>query len=138
MHRILTSLIAFALIGFAPFVTASSARAAAADSVHRASTAPSARALPRRDLHDTVVKRQGKLIFKGRVDPGHGPVVIQKKTCRACAWRKFKVVSTTGDLNQWRVRIYAPRNGYWFWRGFVKAYGGYAKSKTGVWRTYTY
>lgn len=92
--------------------------------------------LPTRDLHDTIVRTGGKLIFKGRVDPGHGPVVIQKKRCRTCAWRRYDVVRTTGDAHYWRVRIYAPRHGHWFWRGYVEAYDGYARSWTGVWRTY--
>ncbi|MCW2772823.1 MAG: hypothetical protein JWN91_1149, partial [Nocardioides sp.] len=35
------------------------------------------------------------------------------------------------------VHLPAPRHGNWYWRGYVKAYGGYAKSWTGKWKTYT-
>jgi len=138
IHRILIALIAFALMGLAPMVMASSATAARADSYEPAtSTSTTSRALPTRAMHDKVVQPSPhKLIFKGRVDPGHCPVVIQKKDCKTCDWHKFKVVKTN-DQSRWKVQIYAPRHGYWFWRGFVKAYGGYAKSYTGVWRTYT-
>ena len=94
--------------------------------------------LPERDLHDEMVKKRGKIYFKGRVDPGHGPVVVQKKACSSskCKWKKFKVVPTHGPQERWQVRVYAPRKGSWYWRGYVKAYGGYAKSWTGKWRTY--
>jgi hypothetical protein len=93
---------------------------------------------PQRDLHDEMVKKHGKIYFKGRVDPGHGPVIVQKKNCSSpkCHWHKFKKVGTHGPKNRWKVRVYAPRHGSWFWRGYVKAYGGYAKSWTGKWRTY--
>jgi hypothetical protein len=134
IHRILTAVIAFALLGLAPLALSSTATAVTADRV----SAPAAHRLPHRDLHDKVVKVGAhKLIFKGRVDPGHGPVIIQKKNCRkGCPWHKVNSVKTDAD-SRWRTRIYAPRHGEWFWRGYVKAYGGYAKSKTGIWRTYT-
>ena len=133
MHRILTAVIAFALFGLAPLVAGSSATAVTAE---RAG-APAHR-LPHRDLHDKVVKVGAhKLIFKGRVDPGHGPVIIEKKNCRkGCPWHKVGSAKTDAD-SRWKFRIYAPRHGEWFYRGYVKAYGGYAKSKTGIWRTYT-
>lgn len=140
MTRILTGLVAFALLGLTPLALTAPANAARAEALRVAAArpaAPAGRALPTRDLHDRIVQpSRHKLIFKGRVDPGHGPVVIQKKACRACKWHRYQVV-TTDDDSRWRVRIYAPRHGYWFWRGFVKAYGGYAKSWTDVWRTYT-
>lgn len=93
---------------------------------------------PERDLHDTMVRQPGKIIFKGRVDPGHGPVVIQKKACSSpkCPWRWYQTVQTHGDQNRWQVRVYAPRQGSWYWRGYVEAYDGYATSWTGKWRTY--
>jgi hypothetical protein len=99
----------------------------------------SMRAKPHRDLHDTIVKKRGKLYFKGRVDPGHGPVVVLKKSCAAkhCTWKKFKKVPTHGPKEKWSVRLPAPRKGNWYWQGYVKAYGGYAKSWTGKWKTYS-
>jgi Ni/Co efflux regulator RcnB len=94
---------------------------------------------PTRDLHDSVVKKRGKLFLKGRVDPGHGPVIVQKKLCKAkrCHWKSFKKVATHGPREKWQVRIYAPRRGNWYWRGFVNANAKYAKSWTHAYRTYT-
>jgi len=94
---------------------------------------------PTRDLHDKIVKRHGRLYFQGRVDPGHGPVIVQKKACSSkdCPWRRFASVSTRGAEERWRVRIFAPKHGNWYWRGYVKASGGYAKSWTHVYKTYT-
>jgi hypothetical protein len=99
----------------------------------------SSRAKPKRDLHDAIIKKRGKLYFKGRVDPGHGPVFILKKACasKKCGWKKFDKVKTHGPHEKWKVRIFAPRHGNWYWRGYVKGYGGYAKSWTGKWKTYT-
>jgi hypothetical protein len=135
IYRILTAVIAFALLGLAPLAFTSTASAAV--SADRVST-PAAHRLPHRNLHDKVVKVGAhKLIFKGRVDPGHGPVIIEKKNCRkGCPWHKVGSAKTDAD-SRWKFRIYAPRHGEWFYRGYVKAYGGYAKSKTGIWRTYT-
>lgn len=93
---------------------------------------------PTRDLHDKIVKRHGRLYFKGRVDPGHGPVVVEKKACSSskCPWRRYASVSTRGPEERWQVRVYAPKRGNWYWRGYVKASGGYAKSWTHVYKTY--
>lgn len=138
MHRILTAVMAFALLGLTPFVGVSSASAGVAEFVRPTTSDASAKALPRREMHDKVTQpSRHKLIFSGRVDPGHGPVIIEKRTCKTgCPWKKVDQVKTDQD-SRWRVRIYAPRRGAWFYRGFVAAYGGYAKSMTGVWRTYT-
>jgi hypothetical protein len=93
---------------------------------------------PVRDLHDEMVKKRGKIFFQGRVDPGSGPVIVQKKACSysKCPWKRYKKVDTHGPQERWKVRVYAPRNGSWFWRGYVKASDGYATSWTGKWRTY--
>src|SRR4051812_5757780 len=63
-----------------------------------AAPAQQRRAPMERDLHDKVVKKRGKLYFQGRVDPGHGPVFIQKKTCakKSCKWKAYKRVKTQG------------------------------------------
>lgn len=109
-------------------------------SAAHAAPAPEVRGdLPVRDLHDEMVKKRGKIYFQGRVDPGHGPVIVQKKACASakCPWRTFKKVPTRGPQERWKVRVPAPRKGSFYWRGYVKAYGGYAKSWTGKWRTYS-
>lgn len=136
MGLLLTGLAAPLLLAPASATTPS---AGASPVGHTNATAPSMRAKPKRDLHDSIVKKRGKLYFKGRVDPGHGPVVVQKKSCAAkhCAWKKFKKVTTHGPKAHWQVHLPAPRHGNWYWRGYVKSYGGYAKSWTGKWKTYT-
>jgi hypothetical protein len=94
---------------------------------------------PTRKLHEAIVERHGRLLLRGRVDPGHGPVIVQKKDCAkaTCPWHRFKRVPTHGPDNRWQVRVFAPRHGNWFWRGYVRAYGGYATSwTTHVWKTY--
>lgn len=138
MYRILTAIIAFALLGLIPLVEVSSASAGVAESVKPTASDASSRALPRREMHDKVTQpSRHKLMFSGRVDPGHGPVFIEKKECRkGCHWKRFAKVKTDRD-SRWKVRIFAPHRGEWFYRGYVKAYGGYALSRTGIWRTYT-
>ena len=115
-------------------------RAAAPSAATEAVVAPAARGTdkPTRDLHDKIVKRHGRLYFKGRVDPGHGPVIVQKKACSSseCPWKRYASVSTRGPEERWQVRVYAPKHGNWYWRGYVKASGGYAKSWTHVYKTY--
>lgn len=101
------------------------------------SSVSAVQALPKRTVSSQVVKVKGKLIFKGKVSPEHAgkAVFIQKKDCRRCEWRGFEKV-TTSDESRFRVRIYAPRKGAWYWRAKVRAYGGYATSYSGVWKTY--
>lgn len=138
----LTASIALGLGGLAAAATPAQAATPAADVATRTvASAPVGRGTetPTRDLHDSIVKRQGKLYFKGRVDPGHGPVVVQKKECSSaeCKWKVFKRVPTHGPKERWQVRVFAPKHGNWYWRGYVKAYGGYARSWTHVYKTYT-
>jgi hypothetical protein len=99
--------------------------------------ASATQALPKRTVTSEVVKVAGKLIFKGKVSPEHAgkAVFIQVKNCRPCEWRGYEKV-TTSDASRYRVRIYAPRKGARFWRAKVRAYGGYATSYSGVWKTY--
>jgi len=42
----------------------------------------------------------------------------------------------TDGSGRWRTRIYAPRTGYWYWKGVVPKAGGYGTSVTQVWRTF--
>jgi hypothetical protein len=148
MRRTFTTLIAtLGLLGagLAAPLLLSPAQATTTSSVGAASVSSgraahhSERAQPTRNLHDAIVKKRGKLYFKGRVDPGHGPVVVLKKACAAkrCHWKRFATVKTHGPKEKWSVHVPAPRKGTWYWQGYVKAYGGYAKSYTGKWKTYT-
>lgn len=139
MRRTLATLAASILVSLG-WVVAPLGPAAATSATTEAVVAPAARGTdkPTRDLHDKIVKRHGRLYFKGRVDPGHGPVVVQKKACSSsdCPWKRYASVSTRGPEERWQVRVYAPKHGNWYWRGYVKASGGYAKSWTHVYKTY--
>lgn len=96
------------------------------------------RAVPRRDLNEKVIQKgQHRLFFVGRVDPGPGPVFVERKLCRkGCPWERTDK-TTTNDNGQWRVEIYAPRHGYWYYRAYVNPFHGYARSYSAVWRTFT-
>ncbi len=94
--------------------------------------------LPRREMNDKVfTNAKGWLIFKGNVDPGWNDrrVQIYKRTCKGCEWKLVKKTLTDGS-GRWRTRIYAPRTGYWYWKGVVPKAGGYGKSVTQIYRTY--
>jgi hypothetical protein len=100
--------------------------------------AAGSRDLPRREMGDKVFRNnKGWLIFKGNVDPGwsNKRVQIYKRLCKGCEWTIVKK-TPTDDSGRWRTRIYAPRTGYWYWKGLVPKAGGYGKSVTQVWRTY--
>ena len=45
-------------------------------------------------------------------------------------------MTRTDGSGRWRTRIYAPRTGYWYWKGVVPKAGGYGTSVTQVWRTF--
>jgi hypothetical protein len=101
-------------------------------------SAASASGLPTRAMHDQVFRNtKGWLVFKGNVDPGwnHKNVRVYKRLCKTCDWKQVKKVRTDGQ-GRWRTRIYAPRTGYWYWKGVVPAAGNYGKSSTQIWRTY--
>ena len=90
-----------------------------------------------RDERRRVPNAKGWLIFKGNVDPGwnNRNVQIYKRLCQGCEWTLVKKTRTDGS-GRWRTRIYAPRTGYWFWKGLVPKTGGYGKSVTKIYRTY--
>lgn len=101
------------------------------------STAVSGASLPTRTVTSTVVTVHGHLVFRGKVSPGHADkiVLMQKRTCRSCAWKLYARVRTN-DASRYRVRIQAPRHGAWFWRAKVRAYGRYGTSYSGIWKTF--
>ena len=136
-HRLtaLTASIAMSLGGLtAPLLVAPAHARTTADEA----VAAKGEEKPVRDLHDAIAEKPNRLVFHGRVDPGHGPVIVQKKACASskCAWKIYQRVPTRGPKERWSVQIEAPRHGNWYWRGYVKAYGGYATSWTHVYRTY--
>jgi len=143
LNRIITGLIACALLGLAPIALGSSAQAAgegAGASVAGPTSGSDTghRARPARNVTSKVVKKKGELYLKGNVDPGYSNsrVIIQKKNCRGgCAWHAFKTAPTDRD-GRFRGRITAPRHGSDFWRVKVKKRGNYRTSYSAVWRTF--
>jgi hypothetical protein len=137
-QRIVTALLAVALIGLTTVGLTGPAQAGpAAD--RAVSTGTHARDLPRRKLHEDVfTNKKGWLIFKGNVDPGwnHKNVQVYKKLTKGGSFELFKKVQTDAT-GRWRTRIFAPQDGYWYWKAVVPKSGGYGKSSTQVWRTFT-
>ena len=94
--------------------------------------------LPRRDMNDQVLRNaKGWLIFKGDVEPGweNRNVQVYKRLCKGCEWKLVKKVETD-DRGHWKMRIYAPQTGSWYWKGLVPRAGGYGTSVTQTWRTF--
>lgn len=94
--------------------------------------------LPTRAMNDQVFRNhKGWLVFKGDVEPGWNDKNVQvfKRLCQGCGWKLVKKVRTD-EQGRWRTRIYAPRTGYWYWKGVVPKADGYARSVTQIWRTY--
>jgi hypothetical protein len=61
-------------------------------------------------------------------------VVLQKRSCKGCAWKSAKVLKTN-DRGVYLSRILAPRTGRWYWRVRIKASNGYATTTGVVWGT---
>lgn len=157
VHRILTGLIAFALIGLVPFISNGSATAAEAGAhVGRSvagSHAPAARAKPHRKITDRIVaKGTHKLVFKGRVlgKPlySNKVVKIQRKVGKNGHWKLFKKVKS-GTKGSIKTQVPAGgRNcnsatgngaGCWYFRAFTPATNSYSASHSpGKYFTYRY
>jgi hypothetical protein len=87
--------------------------------------------LPKRNLNDRLVSRQGRAIIRGNVNPGWAKkfVIIQRATCDGCKFRKFDKVRTN-KYGGWKYRLSAPAKGSWYWKGYVKKTERYGKSQT--------
>jgi len=91
---------------------------------------------PRRSIYSAVVWRAGRLSLRGDVeDYSSREVLVQRKACEACSWRRFDL-ARTGKRGWFRSRIGAPARGSTWWRARVAASGGYAKSYSATWETY--
>ena len=94
------------------------------------------RRLPAPHDHSEVVDRDSGLFLRGDVeDYRRGLVVVQRKKCNDCEWRRHEVVRT-GERGRFRSRIGAPRRGSAYWRAKVSASDGYAVSCSATWETY--
>lgn len=119
--RIITAIVAFALIGLLPFSSANAAKPTATKSVAAAKAPATAKAVERK-VGIKIVKRNGKLMLLGNVKPPKGPVTIQKATkCNVdkgtCNFKFYKQVGV--KKGRYQVRVYAPKNGSWAWRARV-------------------
>lgn len=113
----------------------SPADAAARQAEKAAQPSVAAKALPKRNLNDRLVQRNGKLFMRGKVSPAYKKriIVVQRKTCKSCSWKRVARVRT----NSKSVFIYqmgAPRRGNWFFRAYAPKFNGYGKS----WSNYIY
>jgi hypothetical protein len=146
MHRIVTGLVAFALIGFVPFVSGSAATAAPAtvgashSAVSHQSTAKTA--LPHRTINAKIdQKGPRKLIFKGKVTgkPVYAKKVvkIERRIGKHGKWKSYAKTHTT-KTGGWRHQVGAPRSGRWYFRATTPATNSYAKSHSDVWYTYSF
>ncbi len=120
--RIITAIVAFALLGLLP---AAAAPANAAE--------PSARAAAKK-IEVKIVKKKGKLILQGRVKPSQRySVIVQKATkCNVkkgtCNFKFYKKVRST-KKGRYQTRVYAPTNGSWAWRAHI------GKTNSDIWVT---
>ena len=104
--------------------------------IAEAAPLPAITALSQREVLSRVVVRDGGLSLRGHVeDYRHGRVVIQRKACTSCSWKRKDVVLTS-TRGRFHSRITAPPQGSDFWRAKVPASDGYARSFSAVWETY--
>lgn len=61
-----------------------------------------------------------------------GKVKLQKKKCSTCRWKTVKKLRTN-EAGKFKTRIFAPRQGRWKWRVYVKASDGYRTTKGTRW-----
>ena len=137
MHRVLTAIIALALLGFLPFVGSSSATArGAAQTGEQASAAASAAEKLSRDLNDKAVQRGEKYFIKGRATPegGNKTVIFKRKTCKSgCAYKLYQKVRTDGD-GRFSVRVLFPATSRptWYYKGYMLGGTKYKIARTAV------
>jgi hypothetical protein len=90
----------------------------------------------RRTIFSDVVVKSGRPVLRGDVsDYRFGEVVVQRKACDTCSWRRHEKV-VTGGRGWFRSTISAPRTGSTFWRAKVAPSDGYERSFSAVWETY--
>ena len=93
-----------------------------------------------RKIADRGVKRNGRLLLKGKVAPSwkHKNVIVQRKLCKAkrCDWKTY-TVDRTNQRGQFRARVSAPRTGSWFYRVKVRGTTKYVTSYGTTYRAYS-
>ena len=102
-------------------------------------------ALPKRELteKDPVQVSYNAYRLKGKVQEMQADGVtllpyadrtvhVQKKACKACAWRTVRKIRTN-DVGVYKTRARVPQEGRWKWRVKIKASSGYATTKGNGW-----
>lgn len=99
MTRVVTALLAFALLGLAPIALSSSADAGIGK-------------LKREITFKGVEPRPNKFIVKGRIGPVYenSRATMERKACGGCAWEKYKAL-TTDATSHFKMRVYGPGRG---------------------------
>lgn len=85
-----------------------------------------------------VADSRGRIHLLGRVRPGLDPrpVVIQRKTCAACEWHRWRR-ARTDQRGRFRVEIFAPVRGGWFFRAVAPADAPrFVTARGRIWRTF--
>ncbi|GAA1909222.1 carboxypeptidase-like regulatory domain-containing protein [Nocardioides marmoribigeumensis] len=84
-----------------------------------------------RDFNAGKRRVDGKLYFRGDVNPGWGGrrVVLQRQTCRTCAWRTV-ASRTAGRGGGWSFRVTYPAKvgPVWRWQAVLAAAGDFERS----------
>lgn len=103
---------------------------------YAAATSPTRTVQVMRNFHAAINSRT--LLFHGRIAPAyaHRSVTIQRKTCAACAFKRFKVIRTTAS-STWSVKLPAVSKKTYF-RAMIPAEGGYVQSLSPVAYTIRY
>ena len=138
-HRIITAIIAFALIGLTPLVgSTASAKSADTASVAKVSTSTSSAraAAPVTKVNAKIIKRRGKLFMVGKVSPVQkGRKVVIDKATRCgdngnnCNFKRFES-DRTNATSHFKVRVFAPRRGSLYWQARSDGVKSY------IWRTF--
>ena len=111
------------------------------DSTYATAYSPDRLVKVMRDLNATDVKKDGRLLFKGKVTPkwNKKKIVLERKTSKK---GKYKVVkrAKTNKKGKWSFRLSAPRKGSWYYRAWVPGRNGFVKSYSHIYvetyRTY--
>ena len=95
-----------------------------------ATSTTSSAGLPERQITISKPRQVSYDVFRvrGRVEAlRNGTFVIQRKTCRSCTWRKYRV-EETNRRTRYVARVNAPKRGKWRYRVRVRKSDGYATS----------
>lgn len=139
--RIITAIVAFALIGLLPQSSASAVQPVTKASASESSAAVTAPTKVARKagikIGIKIVKRKGKLLVVGRITPAKPAVRIERATaCNykanpvTCNFKPYKKIKVS-KAGHYETRVYAPKKGSWAWRARIN------KNFSDIWVTCT-